>query len=81
MAVAKRKEIVVETAQTISAQSWSSFAGAPAGKSAVRDLQADLERRLTATSDGRWSGRRTLGFIVLTCGTFWACVAALVLAI
>jgi hypothetical protein len=27
----------------------------------------------------KWSGRKTLAFIVITCGTFWAAVAYLLL--
>jgi len=61
---------------------WSSFAGAPSGASTVGDMQRDLERRLLARpAAAKWSNRRTLVFIVATCGLFWAAVAAVVIAV
>lgn len=48
--------------------------GAQPGESAARDLQRSLEARL-ARADGKWSSRRTLAFIVGTCGVFWTVVA------
>lgn len=59
---------------------WTAFSGAPSGSSVVGDMQRDLEERLRAPSiEGKWSARRTLAFIVATCGLFWSAVAALVL--
>ena len=61
---------------------WSSFAGAPSGASAVGDMQRDLERRLLAEPvSSKWSNRRTLAFVVGTCGLFWAAVAVAVVSI
>lgn len=48
--------------------------GALPGESAARDLQRALEARLSK-SEEKWSGRRTLAFIVGTCGVFWTVVA------
>lgn len=59
---------------------WTAFSGAPSGSSVVGDMQRDLEERLrTHSVEGKWSARRTLAFIVVTCGLFWSAVAALVL--
>lgn len=56
------------------------------GSHLVFQAKTDAEPRETdaATSHkpvvaGAWSARRTLCFIMLTCGAFWAVVAALLL--
>jgi hypothetical protein len=41
-------------------------------ESPARRLQHDLERHWEAVGEPRWSARRTLAFVVLTNGTFWA---------
>ncbi len=38
----------------------------------VHDLQDLLARRLEAPTDGKWSGRATVGFVLVVCGGFWA---------
>jgi hypothetical protein len=38
----------------------------------VHDLQELLARRLDAPAEGKWSGRATVGFVLLVCGGFWA---------
>jgi len=49
-------------------------ASAMAHASPARVLQSDLAHRF-AQDGRRWSPRQTLGFILLTCGGFWAVVA------
>lgn len=53
----------------------------PAVDSPARLLQQDLSGVWAAPRRDRWSARRTVGFIVLTCGLFWAAVAVAVLNI
>ena len=59
---------------------WPFTNGAPAGSSAVRDMHLQIEQRLTKSRRDKWSPRRTLLFVVGTCGAFWAGVLALLLA-
>lgn len=54
----------------------------PAVESPARVLQQDLSGAWNAPPRGdRWSARKTVGFIVLTCGLFWAAVAVAVVNI
>jgi hypothetical protein len=56
-------------------------------QSQVADLQAGLYSALNTPGDpassldddGKWSPRRTFGFIALSCGSFWALVGFAVL--
>lgn len=43
--------------------------------SPARAMQIDLQERLSDEAP-TWSTRRTLGFIVLVCGSFWVTAAA-----
>lgn len=75
MALRAQQIVETPTMPEPAARPWSSTAGAPAGVSAVRDMQAALERSLAAeASPDKWSKRRTLTFIVAVCGTFWGAV-------
>jgi hypothetical protein len=40
--------------------------------SGAHDLQDLLARRLEAPTVGKWSGRATVGFVLVVCGGFWA---------
>lgn len=56
-------------------------------QSQVADMQAGLFSALNdaedaaanAADDGKWSPRRTFGFVALSCGSFWALVGFAVL--
>jgi hypothetical protein len=51
-------------------------------ESPARQLQQDLSGAWRAGSrEERWSARKTVGFIVVTCGLFWAAVAVAVVNI
>jgi hypothetical protein len=43
--------------------------------SPARRLQRDLRLAYAQDAQGRWSARRSLGFILLTNGLFWAGLA------
>jgi hypothetical protein len=45
-------------------------------RSPARAIQGRLSRSLDNAVDERWSGRKTLLFIVLTCGGFWLALGA-----
>ena len=67
-------------AETVAATAPARFVvgnGSPAGVSIVGEMQASLEHRLNQTP-GKWSSRRTLVFILATCGSFWALVLSAV---
>jgi hypothetical protein len=44
-------------------------------ESPARILQQDLTGAWAQPGQHRWSARKTVAFIVLTCGAFWAAVA------
>ncbi len=49
--------------------------------SPAMQLQDQLERALAESDfEPRWSARRTLAFILLTCGGFWAALIYAILA-
>ena len=50
-------------------------------QSPARQMQQTIEMRLSAAGEARWSARRTLGFLLLTNGLFWAGVALVVRAV
>lgn len=50
----------------------------PLQASPARELQHELARRLQADEAPRWSRRRTLLFVLVSCGSFWAATAAVV---
>ena len=48
--------------------------------SPAAELQIQLHKAFAPDIDGeRWSYRRTAAFLVVTCGGFWSCVAALLI--
>ena len=51
----------------------------PAAPSPAMHMQdALLQAFATVEAEEKWSPRRTAAFLLVTCGGFWACVAALV---
>jgi len=46
--------------------------------SPARALQHELARRLAQDEAPRWSPRRTLLFILVTCGSFWLATALVI---
>lgn len=76
-----RSDAPAASAVALPQPAWPSSAGAPAGASFVRDMQRDLESRLAEPQPGKWSNRRTLVFVVGTCGLFWGAVTAAILAL
>ncbi|WP_133254269.1 hypothetical protein [Phenylobacterium deserti] len=42
------------------------------GDNPVRRMQRELAVAMSGAGEPRWSARRTLGFVVLTNGLFWA---------
>ena len=47
----------------------------PAVESPARVMQQNLDGAWCRPTVEPWSARRTLGFILLTCGAFWTAVA------
>ncbi len=54
---------------------------ADAVESPARRLQQTIEFQLSGADEPRWSARRTLAFLLVTNGLFWAGVALVVRAV
>ncbi|MDP1875914.1 hypothetical protein [Phenylobacterium sp.] len=59
---------------------WSARLASPSdlgAESPALRLQDHLRRSLEAAPQDNWSARRTLAFVVVSCGAFWAATALL----
>lgn len=59
---------------------WSARLASPSdlgSESPALRLQDQLRRSLEASPQDSWSARRTLAFVVATCGVFWVATALL----
>lgn len=82
---AKLKPLTAEAAVTSDAASpepalWSARLASPndlGAESPALRLQDHLRRSLEAAPQENWSARRTLAFVVATCGAFWIAAALL----
>jgi hypothetical protein len=82
---AKLKPLTAEavaTPDTVSPEPalWSARLSSPSdlgAESPALRLQDHLRRSLEAAPQDNWSARRTLAFVVATCGAFWIATALL----